>query len=141
MKRFIFLLVLSAWTVFAQDGSAIYKARCAKCHDAGAARVPPFSALRSMNPGVILTSLETGVMKAEAAGMSSAERYSLVGYIAYPVSKVTAPPPPTAMCSAAAPPFADSAKSPRWSGWSAEPPTLAFKMPPQRGSQPPTCPS
>src|SRR5258706_15666881 len=110
MMRFAFLLALSAWTIFAQDGSAIYKARCAKCHDAGAARVPPFSALRAMNAGAILTSLETGVMKAEAAGMSSAERYSLVGYIAYPVSKAGEPPPPTAFCSGEPQPFVESAK-------------------------------
>jgi polyvinyl alcohol dehydrogenase (cytochrome) len=127
MKRFIFLLAVSAATVLAQDGSAIYKARCAKCHDVAAALVPPFSALRAMNAGAILTSLETGVMKAEAAGMSSAERYSLVGYIAYPVSKAGTPPPATAFCSAEPQPFVEPAKSPRWNGWTTDPANTRFQ--------------
>lgn len=46
-----FLIVLGVSVAWAQDGAAIYKARCAQCHDSPAGRVPPFSALRDMNSG------------------------------------------------------------------------------------------
>jgi polyvinyl alcohol dehydrogenase (cytochrome) len=51
----------------------------------------------------VLVSLESGVMKAQAEGLSSADRHALVGYITYPAPKVT-PPPPSAFCDASAPP-------------------------------------
>lgn len=65
--------------------------------------MPPFSALRDMGPMKVLTSIESGVMKAQAEGLSSADRHALVGYITYPAPKVT-PPPPIAFCDASASP-------------------------------------
>ncbi len=125
--RLILIFAVSAWTLFAQDGSAIYKARCAKCHDAPAARVPPFSALRAMSSMKILASVEVGVMKAEAAGMSSAEKYAVVGYLANPVLKAGTAPPAKALCSGAPEPFVETAKSPRWNGWSTDPANTRFQ--------------
>jgi polyvinyl alcohol dehydrogenase (cytochrome) len=51
----------------------------------------------------VLVSLESGVMKAQAEGLSSADRHALVGYITYPAPKVT-PAPASAFCDASAPP-------------------------------------
>ena len=64
--------------------------------------MPPFSALRDMGPMKVLTSIESGVMKAQAEGLSSADRHALVGYISYPAPKVT-PAPASAFCDSAAP--------------------------------------
>jgi|CZKS01.1.fsa_nt_gi polyvinyl alcohol dehydrogenase (cytochrome) len=104
MNRSFFLLFLGMGIACAQDGAAIYKTRCAQCHDdPQGGRVPPFSALRDMGPMKVLTSIESGVMKAQAEGLSSADRHALVGYITYPAPKVT-PPPPIAFCDASASP-------------------------------------
>ncbi len=103
MLRTLFLLALGVGVACAQDGAVLYKTHCAQCHDAPAGRVPPFSALRDMSPMKVLVSLESGVMKAQAEGLSSADRHALVGYITYPAPKVT-PPPPSAFCDASAPP-------------------------------------
>ena len=103
MLRTLFLLALGIGVACAQDGAVLYKTHCAQCHDAPAGRVPPFSALRDMSPMKVLVSLESGVMKAQAEGLSSADRYALTGYITYPAPKVT-PPPPSAFCDSAAPP-------------------------------------
>jgi polyvinyl alcohol dehydrogenase (cytochrome) len=56
-----------------------------------------------MGPMKVLTSIESGVMKAQAEGLSSADRHALVGYITYPAPKVT-PAPASAFCDASAPP-------------------------------------
>jgi polyvinyl alcohol dehydrogenase (cytochrome) len=114
MLRPFLLLALGVGMACAQDGAAIYKARCAQCHDAPAGRVPPFSALRDMNPMKVLRSLEGGVMKAQADGLSSADRHALVGYITYPAPKVT-PPPASAFCDASAPRVRDFKR--QWMQW------------------------
>ncbi len=118
MRTFL-LLTIGMSVACAQDGAAIYKTRCAQCHDAPAGRVPPFSALRDMSPMKVLVSLESGVMKAQAEGLSSADRHALVGYITYPPPKVT-PPPASAFCDAGAPRVGDFLKGPQWIRWGAD---------------------
>ena len=103
----------------AQDGAAVYKARCAMCHDAPEGRVPPVAALRTMTLPVILQALEGGAMKAQAAGMTAAERVAVTIFLAYPAPKVTVMPP-TAMCAADARPFHDSTQAAHWNGWSTD---------------------
>src|SRR5579872_595126 len=98
----------------AQDGATIYKERCASCHDAPTGRTPPFSALRDMAPMKLVSAIETGVMKAQAEGLSSAARYAVVGYIAYPAAKVT-PPSTTAFCDPSAPHVRDVRR--QWLQW------------------------
>ena len=78
--------------------------------------MPPFSALRDMGPMKVLFSIESGVMKAQAEGLTSADRHALVGYLTYPAPKVT-PPPASAFCDAAAPRVRDFLKGPQWIRW------------------------
>lgn len=120
MIRRLVLLSLGAWTAFAQDGAALYKAHCASCHDAPAGRVPALSALRAMTPALLVRALEGGVMKTQAEGLSAAERYALVGYIAAPQNTKPAPLPASAFCGAPAPSLPDLSKRPRWTGWSTD---------------------
>ena len=42
--RYVCLFVLMLPALSAQDGAAIYKERCASCHDMPAARVPSLAA-------------------------------------------------------------------------------------------------
>ncbi|MFZ0592404.1 MAG: PQQ-binding-like beta-propeller repeat protein [Bryobacteraceae bacterium] len=118
--RSLLFLVLSAATVFAQDGAAIYKARCAGCHDTPSGRIPPFSAIRTMAPAKILESLENGPMKTQAAGLSSGERHALVTFLASPGAKPAAvAPPPAAFCNAQLQPLSNAVEGPHWSLWGA----------------------
>jgi polyvinyl alcohol dehydrogenase (cytochrome) len=117
MLRPWLLLALGASTVFAQDGAALYKQRCASCHDAPTGRVPPLSALRAMNGLLILRALETGVMKAQAEGLNSNERAALMVYVSAPAT-TPEPVPQSAYCSGKAQTFRDPLDGPRWSGWS-----------------------
>ncbi len=125
--RHLLFLVLSAATVSAQDGAAIYKQRCAGCHDAPAARVPPFSALRAMDAASILRSLETGLMKTQAAGLTNSELYALVTYLASPARKSAAPPPAAAFCGSEAQPSSNASQAPHWSGWGGDTANTRFQ--------------
>src|SRR5262245_8694908 len=76
------ITILFAQVLSAQDGAAIYKERCASCHDAPEGRVPPLSAIKAMRGEAIYLALTGGVMQTQAKGLSAAQIFALLGYIA-----------------------------------------------------------
>ena len=66
----------------AMPGRPIYEAVCASCHEGAMPRAPHRDMLGLMTPEVILQSLETGIMREEAAGLSAEERILVTEYIA-----------------------------------------------------------
>jgi polyvinyl alcohol dehydrogenase (cytochrome) len=125
--RLLLSLSLGACALFAQDGAAVYKAHCASCHDMPTGRVPAFSALRAMTPALLVRALEGGVMKTQAEGLTSAERYALVGYIAIAQATKPASLPASAFCGTAAEAFPDPSKGPHWTGWSTDATNTRFQ--------------
>ena len=69
--RYICLLALMLPPLSAQDGAAIYKERCAACHDAPKGRIPALSAIKAMSGEAIYAALTTGLMKTQAEGLST----------------------------------------------------------------------
>jgi polyvinyl alcohol dehydrogenase (cytochrome) len=63
----------------------LFKDHCASCHEAGAAapgaRIPPVSVLKTMTPTAILKALETGIMKLQAAVLSTNERQAVANFL------------------------------------------------------------
>lgn len=110
-------LVLTPGLLAAQDGAAIYKARCASCHDAPQERVPALSAIRQMTPEAIYRALTTGgVMQSRAEGLATGDIFALIGYIApTALSQPKASIEPTCKTPSA---FRASADAPQWNGWS-----------------------
>ena len=115
--RSLLVLALSATTVFAQDGAAVYKAHCAMCHDTGGGRIPPVSALRAMSPSSILQALDSGLMKTQAAGLTGGERDAVAKYLGSPNLKPVATLPASAFCSAKTQKVPVVLESSRWKGW------------------------
>ena len=65
-----------------QDGAAIYKSRCASCHDNSAApHAPETATLQTMTLDSILRSVESGSMKNYASGLSTDEKRRLAEYL------------------------------------------------------------
>lgn len=126
MIRLSLVLALCAASLLAQDGAAIFKERCASCHDPAPGsvpgRVPPVSALRAMNLLQILRALESGVMKPQAEGLTSNERVALVAYLAFPTPQPE-PPPASAFCAGKP----SKEQGPGWSGWSPQPTNTRFQ--------------
>lgn len=117
MRNLLYLALAAALgtaTALAQNGEAIYKAHCAGCHDAPVKRVPPFSALRKMDAATIMRTITTGIMKTQAAGLTTQQKYALVTYLAAPTPKEAAAPPASAFCRASAKPVRNA---PHWSAW------------------------
>src|SRR2546422_11178739 len=63
----------------------LFKQHCASCHETAAgapgARIPPVSVLKAMTPTAILRALETGIMKSQAAVMSTNERQAVANFL------------------------------------------------------------
>ncbi len=114
--RYVCLLALLTSTLWAQDGAAIYKERCASCHDTPAPRIPSLSTIKGMSGEAIYLTLTRGVMKTQADGLSSAQIFALLGYIA-PTGGRAAAPQVTPTCGAL-PAFPANANTPEWNGWS-----------------------
>jgi polyvinyl alcohol dehydrogenase (cytochrome) len=112
--------VMSPRMLSAQDGAAIYKERCASCHDMPEGRTPPLSAIKAMTGEGIYAALSSGVMKTQGQGLSAPQLVALLGYIA-PTGTAGAPAA-TRTCtgdSSISPAVYTSAmNAPRWNGWS-----------------------
>src|SRR5262245_58702807 len=116
------ILVLSTQVLSAQDGAAIYKERCASCHDAPEGRIPALSTIKAMSGEAIYVALTMGAMRTQAQGLSTPQIFALLGYIA-PTGGVSANNPTmTRTCkgdsSISEVAFKSSLNAPRWNGWS-----------------------
>src|SRR5271169_4745227 len=91
MKLYSLLLIGPLIACAADDpyAAALFQKNCASCHASSAqagARVPQLDVLKTLSPTTILRTLETGVMKAQAAAISTNERQALANYLGKPVT-------------------------------------------------------
>jgi polyvinyl alcohol dehydrogenase (cytochrome) len=126
-----FLIAWSALAVaggaFAQDGAALYQARCAKCHDSPTGRTPAVSALHAMSSAAILKTLESGTMRIQAQGLNSPERIALASYLGGGPIKDAPALPQSAYCRATGNPLASDTRGPSWNGFGAGPTNARFQ--------------
>jgi polyvinyl alcohol dehydrogenase (cytochrome) len=62
-------------------GAAVYAQNCAGCHNGTVPKAPHFSWLEMMTPGVMLKSLNEGIMQSQAAMLDDQQRRQVVEYI------------------------------------------------------------
>jgi polyvinyl alcohol dehydrogenase (cytochrome) len=96
-------------------GSAAYGRVCAACHDSGANRAPPASALANLSPAAILRIVSDGPMKEQAASLSAAEKAAVAEFLTGRMLGAQAAAKPL-MCAADAAWF-DAEQRPALSGW------------------------
>ena len=106
------------------DGGALYKQRCAACHDSpdAASRAPAKAMLASRSPDSIFDTLATGAMAPMAAGLGRGELDAIALYLTGKApahaAATSADPDKAAACKTSPSPVMTG---PRWNGWS---PTL-----------------
>lgn len=99
-------------------GGEIYRGVCSACHDQGMNRAPQRYMLELMTPESIDLALTEGVMRAQAASLSPADRKAVAQYISGRPLGVS--PRPTKMCPAGTSHF-DVNEPPVFSGWGLSP--------------------
>ena len=115
-----FTLVLLAAAANAQNGEAVYKEHCASCHNSATPRVPPESALRSMNLMQVLGALQTGAMKTVGDTLTPQERYAVALYLSAGAKPKATAPPASAFCAKTSEHFQFATSSANWTGWSTD---------------------
>jgi polyvinyl alcohol dehydrogenase (cytochrome) len=138
MKLFHFFLTafLSTPVVAgAQDPYAaeLFKQHCASCHENAAAapgaRIPPVSVLKAMTPTAILRALEGGVMRSQAAVLSTNERQALANFLGTAVTVERRRDQIANACAASA----GWKQGPAWAGWGAGVTNTRFQPAKQAG--------
>jgi len=98
------------------EGEALYKQKCAVCHDEPQDRVPPLFLIRRRSAEDVIMTLTSGSMKQQAAGLSAEQIRALAIHL---TGKQPGPPIDLSLganrCAAAPKPI--SLKGPRWNGW------------------------
>jgi polyvinyl alcohol dehydrogenase (cytochrome) len=112
----LIMMVLFCTQLAAQEGGAIYKERCAACHDNPRERVPPLTAIKAMTTEAIHAALKSGSMQSQAQGLSSSQLDALIGYIA-PSGGAEARLALLKTCKRE-PPYRISTEATGWNGWS-----------------------
>jgi mono/diheme cytochrome c family protein len=64
------------------EGEAIYRVRCAGCHEGGAVRAPDLATLGQMPQDRVLTALRSGSMSSQGQGLTAAQLENLSRFVA-----------------------------------------------------------
>jgi polyvinyl alcohol dehydrogenase (cytochrome) len=98
------------------EGEALYKQRCAMCHDNPQDRIPPLFLIRRRSAEDVVQTLTTGAMKQQAAGLSAAQITALAVHL---TGKQPGAPIQTNLrtnlCKASPGPV--NLNGPQWNGW------------------------
>ena len=125
MRPASLMLLVLAWTATAagaqtpapQDADAIYKARCASCHEAGVARAPNRDGLRRLTPEAIGAALTLGSMREQGQELTLAQVQLLARALGS--APATGTPEGNACTATDSASLAKPLEQPNWNGWGA----------------------
>ena len=108
-------MLASARSAAPVSGEAVYRQRCAACHDTANARVPPRDELKKLSVTRILRALDFGEMNNVASKLRQDEREAVATYLGVPGGNDQ--PSAKAYCSDRTVRLTGRGKS-EWNGWS-----------------------
>jgi len=120
--KYFYLSVIGSMVAFGADPYAeqLFQKNCASCHQAAAgaeARVPQIAALKTMTPAAILRTLESGIMKAQAAPLSGDERLKIAAFLGTGVTVERRREEIANPCAVTGPANAPWKQTPGWTSW------------------------
>ena len=115
-------LIASFLVSAADDPYAVqlFEKHCAECHQSAAGaegRIPQIAVLKTMTPAAIVRTMETGLMKAQAAPLSADERQRLAGFLGTAVTVERKREEIVNSCPASVPSARLASESPAWASW------------------------
>lgn len=116
------LLMASSMVAAADDPYAaqLFQKHCAECHDSAAGadgRIPQVAVLKTMTPAAIIRTMESGIMKAQAAALSGDERQRVASFLGTAVTVERKREEIANPCPASVPSAGLGADAPRWTSW------------------------
>ena len=114
MRYGCLLILTMTGLVEGQDGAALYRERCASCHDSPSGRMPSIVTIKLMTGEAVYAALTNGVMKSQTSGLSTQQLISLLVYIA-PTGDAGAKPAFEKSCTGSA---TFNPGESTWGGWS-----------------------
>ena len=114
-SRLVYYL-LTVLPLGAQDGAALYRERCAGCHEGGAPRAPQTAALKQMSADNILFALKSGSMVVQGSAMTQAELRAVTEFVTGKKIADTVFPKQAFCADSGALPERALAEA-RWNGW------------------------
>jgi polyvinyl alcohol dehydrogenase (cytochrome) len=99
-----------------KEGEALFKQRCAGCHEGGVPKAPNRAALKQMSAENVRFALLKGSMSMQGMGLSAAQIGAIAQYL---TGKLPGKEqiPAEAFCSANAAAFSNPLAKPHWIGW------------------------
>jgi polyvinyl alcohol dehydrogenase (cytochrome) len=99
-----------------KEGEALFKQRCAACHEGGVPKAPNRAALKQMSAENVRFALLRGSMGMQGMGLTPAQIADLAQYL---TGKLPGKEqlPAEAFCAAGAAAFTDPLGKPHWNGW------------------------
>jgi len=128
----VWMSILVAAPLFAQDGAALYAQRCASCHEGGqVARAPARDVIAALPTDRIVAALETGTMRVQGESLTAEQRRAVAAYLSTsrttPAASGTAAPAAAAVCEASGPLRTTAAD---WRAWGVTPANDRFQRQP-----------
>ena len=110
------------------DGAALYKSRCAACHDnpQSQLRMPKREEVAARTPEAVLAALSTGAMATQAAGLTEEEDRAIALYITGKNFVSVVAEAIAGQCTTPPKKFAPDAKA-DWNGWGVDPANSRFQ--------------
>jgi polyvinyl alcohol dehydrogenase (cytochrome) len=112
----IAVFAISACFAAAPDGAALYKARCATCHDGKPlAHMPTHDELVARTPEQVVKAMFEGAMVPQSTGLSEEEGRAIARFITAKEFSTAATPAMAGQCASAPKPL--TLASTDWNGW------------------------
>src|ERR1700723_709900 len=131
MRGFVLLIACIGLQAAPEGGEAVFKQRCAGCHEQNNPRIPTRETLQKLPASRILRTLNYGAMISVAYTMSMSQREAVANWLGTPANSEPVTPA-SAYCSDRAVRIAANPKL-QWNGWSPESGNTRFQTAEEAG--------